>query len=170
MIGRQDKRFCSRLCAARKRLGLGRERACRHCGTAFPIKVQGDANRQHCSRQCAKNHNAKNIRTWLTEHPDAMAQYNKTRLAKNPGAWIEKHRAERASVLAALGGQCIVCGAANPNWLHVDYKPTQKNLQYRHPRHSRFILAHLDDFRLLCANHHYELTLTGKIEGTEISQ
>ena len=25
-------------------------------------------------------------------------------------------------------------------------------------------------FRILCANHHYELTLTGKIEGTDIVQ
>lgn len=33
-----------------------------------------------------------------------------------------------------------------------------------------FILNHLRDFRLLCANHHRELTITGKIEGSSIRQ
>jgi hypothetical protein len=34
----------------------------------------------------------------------------------------------------------------------------------------RFTLANLKLFRILCANHHYELTLTGKIVGTDIVQ
>jgi len=45
-----------------------------------------------------------------------------------------------------------------------------RELRYRHPRHLGFVMANLDAFRLLCANHHYELTLTGAIAGTDITQ
>lgn len=170
MVGRADKRFCSKLCAARKRLGLERERACRHCGTKFLIVHRGDANRWHCSKQCVKNHHSKSISTWHAEHPGVIQKYNRQRLLKNPGTWREKYRSGRSTIIAALGGTCIVCHVTNTNWLQVDYKPTGKDLAFRHPRHPRFVLAHLEDFRLLCANHHYELTLTGRIEGTDITQ
>lgn len=63
-----------------------------------------------------------------------------------------------------------MCGVDNPFWLHVDYIPTSRGEQYRHPRHFKYVSEHLDDFRILCANHHYELTLTGRIEGTDITQ
>jgi hypothetical protein len=106
----------------------------------------------------------------MAEHPGAMKEYNKRRLAKNPGAYREKSRRDRTESIRLLGGKCCVCGVTNPNWLHVDYIPTNKNSPYRHPRHLRFVKDHLNEFRLLCANHHYELTLTGKIEGTEITQ
>lgn len=99
-----------------------------------------------------------------------MTKYNKARLIKNPGAWRDKHRRERLEAIRLLGGKCVVCGAINPNWLHVDYVPTTNGKPYRHPRHLKYIREHLEDFRLLCANHHYELTLTGQIQGTEITQ
>jgi hypothetical protein len=38
------------------------------------------------------------------------------------------------------------------------------------PRLLAYIRKNKDNFRLLCANHHYELTLTGMIEGTDITQ
>ena len=41
---------------------------------------------------------------------------------------------------------------------------------FRHPRHKKWVLDNIKDFRLLCANHHYELTLSGKIKGTNIKQ
>jgi hypothetical protein len=107
---------------------------------------------------------------WNKDHPESMKGYNQSRKAKNPSVWAEKHRQERLAIINLLGGKCIVCGVNNPNWLHVDYKPTTRNETYRHPRHYRFISEHAEFFRLLCANHHYELTLTGKIEGTEITQ
>lgn len=99
-----------------------------------------------------------------------MGEYRRTYLAKNPGLYREKARRERAESIRLLGGCCCVCGVTNPNWLHVDYVPTNKASPHRHPRHLAFIKRHLTDFRLLCANHHYELTLTGRIEGTDITQ
>ena len=99
-----------------------------------------------------------------------MIQYNKNRTEKNPTIWQEKTRKERLEIIALLGGSCVVCAANNPNWLHVDYIPTTRGKPYRHPRHLRFVREHMNEFRLLCANHHYELTLTGKIEGTDITQ
>jgi hypothetical protein len=54
--------------------------------------------------------------------------------------------------------------------LHVDYIPTMRGSKFRHPRHLRWVMDHIQDFRILCANHHYELTLTGQIEGTDITQ
>lgn len=168
---RSDKQFCSPRCRMRARRGWTPERSCRYCGQTFTIgQVKGDANRQHCSKECAKKHNSKALSTWHAEHPDAMDGYNATRLAKNPGAWREKHRAERQRIIAMLGGRCLVCEVINPFWLHVDYVPGSRTLKYRHPRHPRFVRDHLSDFRLLCANHHYELTLTGRIEGTDITQ
>ncbi len=99
-----------------------------------------------------------------------MDQYNANRLAKNPGAWRDQARSGRLRVLAMLGGRCIVCGVTNPSWLHADYIPTSIGKKYRHPRGVAWVRDHIEDFRLLCANHHYELTLTGKIEGTDITQ
>lgn len=99
-----------------------------------------------------------------------MAPYNAARVAKNPGANRDTYPSNRAAIIDLLGGRCIVCGVANPNWLHVDFIPTTRNTPYRHPRHLKYVKEHLDLFRLLCANHHYELTLTRKIEGTDITQ
>jgi len=45
-----------------------------------------------------------------------------------------------------------------------------RGARYRHPRHWAYIKRHPDQFRILCANHHLELTLTHKIEGTDIIQ
>lgn len=169
-LRRNRKKFCSATCASRFRSDRPTERKCRYCDKPFAIITRGDGNRQHCSRACAKAHNTKRINTWHAENPGAMAGYNKTRLAKDPGAYRDKARRDRLESIRLLGGACVVCGATNPNWLHVDYIPTNKASPYRHPRHLSFVRRHLSDFRLLCANHHYELTLTGKIEGTEITQ
>jgi len=144
---RTTKRFCSPTCAQRKARGWPKTRICRHCGAVFQVRERADANRQHCSKECAKNHNA-----------------------KNPGAWVEKSRADRLAILELLGGQCVVCGTDNPSWRHADYIPTTRSLRFRHPRHLAFMREHIEDFRVLCANHHYELTLTGRIEGTDITQ
>lgn len=167
---RKTKAYCSNSCAGRHKSGVPRERNCRHCGKVFQVVTRGDCNRQHCSRACAKKCNTKNVKTWMADHPEKMEEYRKVYLAKNPGLYREKARRDRIECIRILGGSCAVCGATNQNWLHVDYIPTNKESPYRHPRHLAFVKRHLDKFRLLCANHHYELTLTGKIEGTEITQ
>lgn len=167
---RKTRRFCSSACANRSEWASGKSRDCQHCGKPFPAKSAADANRRYCSRACAKASTQKKISTWHAEHPEASTQYRRTRLAKNPGYYREKARRERLESIRLLGGGCCVCGVTNPNWLHVDYIPTNKASPYRHPRHLAFVRRHLSDFRLLCANHHYELTLTGRIEGTEITQ
>jgi len=167
---RRTRKFCSVTCANRSIHAVVKERNCRHCGAAFPVISSADANRQHCSRACAKNYNALRIHKWKEERPGYMKPYNETRKAKDPEINKRRAREQRAEILRLLGGACVVCGASNPNWLHVDYIPTQKDLRFRHPRHIKFVREHLSEFRILCANHHYELTLTGAIEGTDITQ
>ena len=164
------RRFCSTICAQRFARGWPKKRQCRHCGKEFEVRERADANRRHCSKECAKSHNAKRVKGWQAENPGAMKLYNATRLAKNPGAWQEKSRMERQRIIALLGGACVVCGVTNPHWLHVDFIPTTRDLRHRHPRHYAYVSKHLDLFRVLCANHHYELTLTGRIEGSDITQ
>ena len=167
---RKTRKFCSVACANRSAWAATRTRNCRYCGAEFILAGAGDANRQHCSKQCAKSANAKRVSTWHAEHREEMQGYYAKRAAKNPGMWREKARAERMESIRLLGGGCVVCGVTNPNWLHIDYIPTTRNERYRHPRHLRWIRENLDKLRLLCANHHYELTLTGQIEGTTITQ
>ncbi len=166
---RITKRVCSTRCEQRLRLGLPKERTCLLCGKVFQLN-KGDNNRRYCSQACSKKSNQKRTLRWHQEHPGAMQSYNQKRLAKNPGAWREKYHNERLEIITLLGGKCVVCGVNNPNWLHVDYIPTTIGKPYRHPRHLKFVRNHVTDFRLLCANHHYELTLTGKIDGTMITQ
>ena len=134
------------------------------------MRERSDANRQHCSKRCAKRHHTKTVGDWRKDHPNAMARYNQRRLAKTPGAWKEKARAGRLAIIALLDGHCVACRTSNPLWLHVDYIPTTRDKPFRHPRHLAYIRDHREDFRLLCANHHYELTLTGRIEGVDITQ
>lgn len=167
---RVTRKFCSRSCSGYAVWVVESSRNCRECGKPFPVRSRGDANRQHCSKACAKKHNAKSIKAWKDTHPDYMPTYQKQRSVKNPGMWKEKARRERAEILKILGGCCIVCGVENPNWLHVDYIPTTRDTPYRHPRNLAYIRANREMFRILCANHHYELTLTGRIEGTDITQ
>lgn len=167
---RSDKVYCSEKCRQRFLSRFPKERHCRYCGSAFKIRTHSDANRQLCSQKCAKKQNAKRLKKWNDEHPDAMSRYNKNRIVKNPGAYKESHRNGRIQIIAALGGKCIVCSVTNHNWLHVDYIQTTRNKPFRHPRHPAYVLKNLNEFRLLCANHHYELTLTRKILGTNITQ
>lgn len=167
---RRDKRVCSTRCEQRLRLNKPKERHCLQCDKVFLIVHRGDNNRRYCSQACSKKAATKKTLTWHQAHPDSMDGYNKTRLIKNPGAWRDKHRAQRLEAIRILGSKCLVCEVSNPNWLHADYVPTTVGKPYRHPRHLKFIKEHASDFRLLCANHHYELTLTGRIAGTAITQ
>ena len=166
---RRTKRFCSDRCMQRAHYGLPSERSCKVCGEIFPIN-RGGQNRKYCSKACAKKASAKRTLKWHQENPEAMKKYNENRFVKVPGCWREKYRKERIESIELLGGKCVVCGVVNMNWLHIDYKPTTNGKPYRHPRHLKYIKENLKDFRLLCANHHYELTLTGKIEGSNITQ
>lgn len=167
---RATKRFCSTTCAQRKGRGWPKVRSCRHCSAEFTVAERRDANRQHCSKQCAKNATAKRVRSWKDENPGYMGKYNRNRVEKNPGAYRDKAAADRAEIIRLLGGECVVCAVTNPKWLHVDFIPTTRGRAFRHPRHLKWVRENIHDFRLLCANHHYELTLTGKIEGSAITQ
>ncbi len=163
------KKFCSCRCSQRFAKGLPDKRDCRICGKSFPIN-KGDQNRRYCSEKCSKKAYQKSTLRFHESHPEIHNKYNQARLVKNPGAWTEKHRNERLEAIRLLGGECVVCRVKNPNWLHIDYIPTTNGKPYRHPRHLKYIKENLSLFRLLCANHHYELTLTGTIEGTTITQ
>lgn len=143
------------------------ERTCVVCGNDYRAVAP---LQKTCSLPCRKIHYAPMQTKFKDANPGAMKVYNKNRLAKNPNVWKDKQRRERVKILEALGGKCIVCSVTNKNWLHVDYIPTMRNSKYRHPRHFKWVMENLKDFRILCANHHYELTITGKIEGTDISQ
>jgi hypothetical protein len=130
----------------------------------------GDCNRQHCSKECAKNHNAKQIKAWRAGNKHTTPTYRANQLAKDPEYERRATAERRQRILDLLGGKCVVCFADKPSWLHVDYIPTGRGEPYRHPRHYRFVSENRHLFRILCANHHYELTLTGAIEGTDIRQ
>ena len=167
---RRTRKFCSPACSNRSAWRVTKTRNCRHCGEHFEVTGVGDANRQHCSKECAKNHNAKRVRTWQQEHPEQMRLYYARRAAKNPSGDRDRRREDRERLMDMLGGACVVCGVTNKAWLHIDYVPTTRASRYRHPRHFAYVSRNLHLFRLLCANHHYELTLTGRIEGTNIAQ
>jgi hypothetical protein len=167
---RTTRKFCSRACSNRSEWVVTKTRQCRHCGVDFAVNGTKDANRQHCSRACAKNHAAKTVSTWQSENRDRRSIYRANQLTKDPEYERKRWHNRRGRILELLGGCCIVCQVSNPYWLHVDYIPTSRDLKYRHPRHFRYVSEHLEEFRILCANHHYELTLTGRIEGTGITQ
>jgi hypothetical protein len=167
---RVTKKFCSTVCAQRHARGWPKTRQCRHCGAEFEVRERADANRQHCSKECAKNHATKTVRSWIAERPEMVKVYRQNQLAKDPDYDRRRWQDRRGRILDLLGARCVVCGATNPHWLHVDFIPTGRGQPYRHPRHFRYVSEHLDLFRVLCANHHYELTLTGRIEGSDITQ
>lgn len=123
-----------------------------------------------CSKECRAKLYTGSRAKFYESNPDAIKTYNQRRKDKDPDVWKNKYRKEREEVIEKLGGKCIACEVTNPNWLHIDYIPTMIGTGYRHPRHKKWVLDNIKDFRLLCANHHYELTLTGKIEGTLIVQ
>lgn len=143
-----------------------RPKICEVCGDEY----MGTAVQKTCSDTCRKVKYSGYSKEWAEKHPGKMKTYNNNRCKKDPEVWRKKQDQERLEIIDALGNQCVACGVTNPNWLHVDYIPTMIGTGVRHPRHKRYVLEHLSDFRLLCANHHYELTLTGKIEGTNITQ
>lgn len=173
MQGRSDKKFCNPRCAQRHKNGrqeMPFMRKCLVCDAEILISKPGDANRKYCSQKCAKKAYAKGIGIWKELNHEKIYFYQRNRVKKNADVWKEQARSERRKILEMLGGKCVVCGVENPLWLHVDYIPTNKNDPYRHPRTLKFTRENLHLFRILCANHHYELTLSGKIEGTEIVQ
>lgn len=167
---RKTKKVCSTRCEQRLRLNLPKERQCLECGKVFQILKRGDNNRRYCSQACSKRAIQKSTLKFYKQNPGYKNEVNKKRIAKNPGMWKDKHKNERLEAIKILGGGCIVCGVTNQNWIHIDYIPTTRGKPYRHPRHLKYIKEHVEDFRLLCANHHYELTLTGMIAGTTITQ
>ncbi len=167
---RPTKRFCSPECYRAMRNGWPKTRECRRCGTAFLVMHRADANRWYCNKLCSKAAQQKYVKEWRKDHPEELRAYSRKWREENPAYHSSLNATKRKVALDALGGACVVCGVTNPPWLHIDYIPTCRGLQYRHPRGTRYVLDHLDDFRILCANHHYELTLTGQIEGTDITQ
>ena len=169
---RRTRKFCSRACANRSAWAREGSRKCRQCGKTFPLKSAADANRQHCSQKCSKKSQQKSLAEFYARNPplDYARGVNDRRIERDPDMWRRKTKAERLETIRLLGGRCVACGVTNPLWLHVDYIPTTRGKPYRHPRHLKYIREHLSDFRLLCANHHYELTLTGMIAGTTITQ
>lgn len=141
-------------------------RICIVCNKEF----MGFKNHVLCSDKCRKVRRNTQRDVFFEKHPDAMKAYNKNRVEANPDVWKKKWDSEREEIIEKLGGKCTVCPVTNIYHLHIDYIPTMRGTGKRHPRHKRWVLDHITDFRLLCANHHYELTLTGKIEGTNITQ
>jgi predicted nucleic acid-binding Zn ribbon protein len=125
-----------------------------------------------CSKECRRIKDRKHQKDFYIDNPNARSRYTKTVLDKNPDHWRNKNRKERLEIIQKLGCICKVpmCGVSNPLHLHVDYIPTMIGTGFRHPRHKRWVLDNIKDFRLLCANHHYELTITGQIEGSDITQ
>jgi hypothetical protein len=171
--GRSDKQFCSTACYQRhwyKRLPFPYERQCKACGAPFIVQARADANRQYCRKECAVLAFRKGSQVWIRLHPEKYKEYNNNRLAKNSDYWRDQARSERRRIIDMLGGKCVVCGVTNPVWLHVDYIPTCKGDRFRHSKALKFVASHVHLFRILCANHHTELTITGKIEGTDIVQ
>jgi hypothetical protein len=171
--GRSDKRYCNARCAQRDRNGRQQMpfiRKCRVCNGDVLISKPGDANRKYCSQRCAKKAYAKGVGIWNELNRGKIRIYRENRVKKNAEVWKQQARSERRRILESLGGRCIVCRVNNPSWLHVDYIPTTRREAYRHSRTLKFTLANLHLFRILCANHHYELTLTGRIKGTSIVQ
>ena len=173
VVGRPDKKFCSTRCYQRHwydRPSFPYERKCKVCKRPFMVSDRSDANRKYCSQNCSRKAYAKGIKVWHELHPGKMREYRNRSEKKNVVRWREKGRKERAEILQLLGGSCIVCRVSNSVWLHVDYIPTTRTERFRHSRTLKFVSAHRDLFRILCANHHYELTLTGQIAGTDIVQ
>jgi hypothetical protein len=171
--GRSDKKFCNPRCAQRYKNGRQKMpfvRECLVCKGDVLIAKTGDANRKYCSQKCAKKAYTKGIGIWKELNHEKLGIYHRDRVKKNAEVYKQQARSERKRILQFLGGKCVVCCVENPSWLHVDYIPTNKGDAYRHSRTLKFTFANPHLFRILCANHHYELTLTGKIEGTSIEQ
>lgn len=132
--------------------------------------TRSDANRRYCTRRCSRLSNRENIAAWVAAHPGCSERYNRTRLQKKPTAYIDQRRKDRAETIALLGGACVVCGETYWPFLEIDYIPTTRGKPHRHSRGHKFMRDNAKDFRVLCANHHRELSTTGRIAGTEIVQ
>jgi hypothetical protein len=163
---RPEAKFCSEPCRNRRHRSQPLSRKCGNCGS----RIKAEGNRRYCSRTCSKIARRQQDAAWRLKHPDAQSMYNARRAARRPNEERTRKGAERGEVIAALGGKCEACGIDNPIWLEIDYRPTTRGKRFRHSRGRKFIMSHLSDFRLLCANHHRELTLTGRVAGTSITQ
>lgn len=144
-------------------------RICTICGSEYKAVAP---LQKTCSKECRAKKDKKHQEVFHSNNPGIMKSYNQTRREKDPDVWKRKYRRDRIEIFNALGGKCCVekCKTRNPLHFHFDYIPTMIGTGYRHPRHKAWVLEHLSDFRLICANHHYELTITGQIEGSPITQ
>jgi predicted nucleic acid-binding Zn ribbon protein len=141
-------------------------RICVICGNPF---VANAPMQKTCSEECRKINNAPRRQRFRERHPEAAKTYSANQHAKYPYLWQQQTEKNRVKALTLLGGKCVVCGETNQSWLSIDYIPTQP-APTKYPKHPKWIEDHREDFRVLCANHHNELTVTGKIEGTDITQ
>lgn len=145
------------------------DRICTICNSPY---IAVSTLQKTCSKVCRrKKDDASRVR-FHKKNPEIRDVYYKNTINKNPNLHKERRLKERTEIIRLLGGRCFVdyCNVENPYHLHADYVPTMKGTGYRHPRHIRWIRDNINDFRLLCANHHYELTITGRIENTDIIQ
>lgn len=123
-----------------------------------------------CSDKCRLVKNKGLRDKFYFQNPDVRKKYTKNANIKDPDRYKKQRWNKRLELFKILGGGCIVCSHSNPLHLCIDYAPTMQGTGLRHPEHFAWIRDHKEDFRLLCANHHQELSTTGKIEGTNIVQ
>lgn len=95
---------------------------------------------------------------------------NRERDLKNKREWYVKNRLKvnayfreslkklRKECLGKLGEKCVICGEDNERYLHLD-----RIKGGAHSRQQYWIKNHLDEFQLLCANHHNEKTVYKEI-------
>ena len=111
--------------------------------------------------------NKKRIKQWNQDHADRILEYRKKQ-ASQPNYFRKAALRRRMKVLSVLGGKCVVCGIDDLLFLQCHYIPTIKGMGWRHPKHDRWIIDHKEDFMLLCANHHQELSITNQIRGFNV--
>lgn len=112
-------------------------------------------------RQAYKNNPDKYIsRTanFRKNKPQALKEIRKRYYEKNREKIAQKNRQtlveKRTEALKLLGGVCVVCKESNPRYLHLD-----RIKGGEHIRNQYWIYAHLNEFQILCANHHNEKTV-----------
>ena len=67
---------------------------------------------------------------------------------------VEKKLTRRQALLEKLGKVCKVCGESNYRYLHID-----RIKGGEHPRNFEWIVNNINQFQILCANHHNEKTV-----------
>lgn len=75
------QKYCSSECHRKNAWKIQKQsrperiRYCRTCGTRFPVETRADANRQHCSQNCAAQTARESRRQFYLRHPERNAQY-----------------------------------------------------------------------------------------------